>query len=424
MVWAAQRLSAGPCATLASPRSTAVRLLLDADDLLPEGDAQRSVIGARRAPVGGRLRQLDLEAETGRRHRSPRPFVRRLSRHRRGVVLRTWSWSLIPTEGCAMARTPRSARPRVRRRERGEVLASGVSLRTAARGDQRADRPDLPHRRRITAGVRIARLRHLSGARRWSASGLRCDGAVPALGALALPVVALLQAADDLRPAPVVPGPTGARRGAHGARPSRRRGGAAGQRGASRRRRPGVRPARAARALSCAAAHPAPAPALRQRNRRRAPSPPAAARYSSPRTSSGWGEACSATSTGRREGNSSRAASAGAAGVSRRPVANAAVASTRSASKVASRQQRSSARSSARSRSSIGFRSPSPPMLGGVQGDVKGQSGRSQRLHLGSADAKRLDFAAQHLPEPGRRSSDPDERAVQVDGLRLGRFQL
>ena len=100
------RISVGAARNLGlASAKTAFVMGLDADDELLPGGLHTLAARMRERPeltlcVGG-----IVDAETGTRHRSPRPFVRRLVHWPRLFAIADTVWSLMPIQGCAVMRT-------------------------------------------------------------------------------------------------------------------------------------------------------------------------------------------------------------------------------------------------------------------------------------------------------------------------------
>jgi glycosyltransferase involved in cell wall biosynthesis len=101
-----ERLSIGAARNLGIARvETEYLVVLDADDMLLPGalDGLRAELD-QDAGVSACVRSI-IEGDTGRRHRTPRPFVPALARWRRTFAFLEAGWSLFPTQGCTMLRT-------------------------------------------------------------------------------------------------------------------------------------------------------------------------------------------------------------------------------------------------------------------------------------------------------------------------------
>jgi len=144
-----------------------------------------------------------IEADTGKRHRSPRPIAALLARRPRVFALANAVWSLVPTQGTMVMRAGivRGAGGYADRSQ-GEDWVLGVSL--AWRGSIAFDpRMALLYRwRGDSPGGAAARPPLLANARSVR-QRMRTDPGMPAAARVALPLIAVLQvtAAVLLRPA-------------------------------------------------------------------------------------------------------------------------------------------------------------------------------------------------------------------------------
>ena len=205
VVRARQRLTVGGARNLGLEHvETDLVLVLDADDRLLPGTLD---LLTRRMGADEGLAicaTTILEAETGRRHRTPRPFVARLVRWPRLFAFVDAIWSLLPIQGCAVFRTQHA-------REAGGyadaswaddwVLAVSLAFRGRVEVHERHGR----YYRATPSSVSSARRSHrdLQAAARLVRDRIRSDRAVPRWARLLLPLVAGMQAAAifALRPA-------------------------------------------------------------------------------------------------------------------------------------------------------------------------------------------------------------------------------
>jgi glycosyltransferase involved in cell wall biosynthesis len=190
-----RRLSVGAARNVGLDAVTTEHVLvLDADDRLLPGTL--AFLRGRLAADPGIALALTsiLDAATGRRHRSPRGFVRRLARRPQLFAVLNCVWSLFPIQGCAMMRAAQA-------RDAGGygdanwgddwVLAVSLAFRGRV---EVADR--LGRWYRATPGSvsdRSSRVENFVASARLVRDRLRVDPATPpALRAL-LPALALLQ---------------------------------------------------------------------------------------------------------------------------------------------------------------------------------------------------------------------------------------
>jgi glycosyltransferase involved in cell wall biosynthesis len=206
VVSCATRLSAGAARNLGLERvETAYVVFLDADDLLPNGSLAFLAAELDAHPEASVCVTSILEAETGGRHRSPRPFVAGLTRLRRTFALAHSVWSLYPTQGCAMMRAGLA-------REAGgygdvnggEDWVLGVSLAFRGRVLVR-ERIGLIYRAQAGEASLWRSNRSAADLRRAAAlvrERIRADPAVSGFARTAVPAIAMLQllAIEVLRP--------------------------------------------------------------------------------------------------------------------------------------------------------------------------------------------------------------------------------
>jgi hypothetical protein len=170
-------------------------LSLDADDKLLPGSLEFMASRLASNPSLSICGTAIMEGDTGRRHRHPRGFVRRLARHRRLFAFLDAIWSLLPI-GCAVLRTDQV-------RDAGGyadadwgedwVLAISLVFRGRVEVSERLGRfyrrtanslsePAKPHGE-LTASARRVRER------------IRSDRGIPGWARAALPLIATLQLA-------------------------------------------------------------------------------------------------------------------------------------------------------------------------------------------------------------------------------------
>lgn len=106
LVRAATRLTTGAARNLGLEQvCTSLVVFLDADDvMLPESLRllTQAIVARPDAVAVGMDR---VEADTGQRHRAPRPIAARLARHPRVFAIANSVWSLVPTQGTMVMRT-------------------------------------------------------------------------------------------------------------------------------------------------------------------------------------------------------------------------------------------------------------------------------------------------------------------------------
>jgi glycosyltransferase involved in cell wall biosynthesis len=228
LVRSADRLSAGAARNLGLERvQSPYVVFLDADDVLAPGTLHFLASQLDSHPEAAICVTSILEADTGKRHRTPRAFVAKLARHPRLLALAHSIWSLYPTQGCAMIRT------RLAREAGGYGDASG--------GEDWVLGVSLAFRGRVLISERIGLYYHPREESLWRANRqardllratalirerLRRDPAIPGWARLVIPGIALLQliAIYLLRPAYLAARSLRAPDSAPGAEPTREAG--------------------------------------------------------------------------------------------------------------------------------------------------------------------------------------------------------
>ena len=196
VVSSSTRLTAGSARNVGLEQvRTEYVIFLDADDELATGALGTLQQGIGADPGIAVFAMSLIEAETGRRHRTPRRFVAGLARRRRLFALATSLWSLYPIQGCAIMRTALV-------RESGGygdcdggedwVLAASQAFRGRVVVDRR---PGLVYHGRPGSLWRESRgTADLLAAARRVRDRLRTDAAVPAWVRATLPLLGVLQA--------------------------------------------------------------------------------------------------------------------------------------------------------------------------------------------------------------------------------------
>ncbi len=190
-----RRLSAGQARNLGVEAvATDLVVLLDADDELAAGALSSLRDGIAHDPAIAVYTMSLLEAETGRRHRTPRRFVAGFARMPRLFALATAMWSLYPIQGSAVMRT------RWIREAGGYADCNGgedwvLAVSQAFRGRVAVDpRPGLIYHASSESLWRQSQgTRDLLAAAGRVRRRLRTDPAVPPWARLALPLVAIGQ---------------------------------------------------------------------------------------------------------------------------------------------------------------------------------------------------------------------------------------
>jgi Glycosyl transferase family 2 len=169
-------------------------VFLDADDELLPG-ALAMLVDALDADGGRSAHVLSIiDGVTGRRHRSPRPLARALSRVPALFALANSVWTLLPTEGATImwARDVRACGG-YGDSDRGEdwVLATSLAFRGRVSFDRRSG---LCYRRRVDSpgAVDVSGAVLLESARRVRAR-MRDDPAIPRWATYGRPVIAAAQ---------------------------------------------------------------------------------------------------------------------------------------------------------------------------------------------------------------------------------------
>jgi hypothetical protein len=194
VVSADRRLSTGAARNLGlSAVRTSLVVFLDADDLMLPG-ALRTLVNGIESGAGVAVFALWLiDAETGRRHRSPRPAARTLARLPRAFALANAVWSLLPTQGATIVRTADvRACGGYPDRSHGEdwVLATSLAWRGRILFGQQ---PGLLYRSRWDSPGGLGGRPPLLENARAVRERMRSDPGVPAAARAALPMVAILQ---------------------------------------------------------------------------------------------------------------------------------------------------------------------------------------------------------------------------------------
>jgi glycosyltransferase involved in cell wall biosynthesis len=106
VVRATGRLSVGAARNLGVAHvDSAYTMVMDADDTLLPGTLGFLRSRLEHDPGVAFSAVSILESETEKRHRAPRPWVRRLARFPRVFAAADAIWSLVPIQGCALLRT-------------------------------------------------------------------------------------------------------------------------------------------------------------------------------------------------------------------------------------------------------------------------------------------------------------------------------
>ena len=192
-----RRLSVGAARNLGLDRvATEYVVFLDADDMLLDGTLEFLVGRISTAPELAIAATSILDGATGERHRTPRPFVSKLTRCPRAFAFANSIWSLLPIQGCAILRT-------------AQVRESG-GYADADLGEDWVLGAALAWRGRVTLSERLGRYyRSTEGSfagRAWTGYELRAnarrvrerlqrDAGVARWAKALLPVIALLQIA-------------------------------------------------------------------------------------------------------------------------------------------------------------------------------------------------------------------------------------
>jgi glycosyltransferase involved in cell wall biosynthesis len=168
-------------------------VILDADDELTPGALASLRAGIDTDPRIAVYAMSLVDAETGGRHRTPRPFVPALTRARRLFALATATWSLYPIHGSAIMRTSwvRDAGGYIDRSGEDWVLAVSLAFRGRVVIDPRPGviyhaHPESLLRRSRGAADLLAKAKRVR-------TRLATDPAVPRWVRLVLPLVAALQ---------------------------------------------------------------------------------------------------------------------------------------------------------------------------------------------------------------------------------------
>ncbi len=171
-------------------------LVLDADDRLLPGTLELLLERMDRDPGVSLCATAILDDETGRRHRTPRRFVRRFAARRRLFALADAIWSLVPIQGCALMRVV-------------DVRAAG-GYADASWGDDWVLAVSLAHRGRVELHEHLGRFYRshpesisrqtrasadLATSARLVRERLRSDPAVSRMTKALLPLIAGLQLA-------------------------------------------------------------------------------------------------------------------------------------------------------------------------------------------------------------------------------------
>jgi glycosyltransferase involved in cell wall biosynthesis len=188
------RLSTGGARNLGlAAVTTPLVVFLDADDMFLPGALVPLVHGMAMRPDMVALGSSRIEADTGRRHRSPRPLAALLARRPAAFAFANAVWSLVPTQGTMVMRTELvRAAGGYADRSQGEDWVLGVSL--AWRGPIGFDsRMTLLYRwRGDSPGGELAEPPLLANAS-CVRKRMREDPGVPIWARASLPLVCLLQ---------------------------------------------------------------------------------------------------------------------------------------------------------------------------------------------------------------------------------------
>jgi glycosyltransferase involved in cell wall biosynthesis len=195
VVRAHKRLSAGAARNLGlAAVESEFAVFLDADDELADGALAALLDGIASDPAIAVYSMALREAESGKRHRSPRRLAAWLTRRPRLFALATTTWSLYPIQGNAALRTA------LVRDSGGYADCSGgedwvLAASQAFRGRVVVDpRPGLIYHAAPESLWRRSRgLLDLLRAAGRVRSRIRGDAAVPAASRAALPLVAVAQ---------------------------------------------------------------------------------------------------------------------------------------------------------------------------------------------------------------------------------------
>jgi glycosyltransferase involved in cell wall biosynthesis len=186
------RLSTGGARNLGLEVVTApLVVFLDADDLMLPGALETLLAGLGEGDIAFALAIVD--GDTGGRHRAPRRLAYMLSRAPRLFALANSIWSLLPTQGATIMRTPDvRAVGGYRDRSQGEDWALGAAL--AWRGSVRfSHEPGLVYRWRFDSPGQPGAEADLLDNARGLRERLRADPDVPAIARRVLPLIGAAQ---------------------------------------------------------------------------------------------------------------------------------------------------------------------------------------------------------------------------------------
>jgi glycosyltransferase involved in cell wall biosynthesis len=197
LVRSPERLSVGAARNLGIDQvETEFVIVLDADDMLLPGAIEFLSSRITANPGLSVCATSILDAETGKRHRTPRRFVLWFSRLRRSFAFADSVWSLLPIQGCAIMRTEQirdaGGYPDVNWGD-DWVLAISLAFRGRVEVHQRLGRhyrvtPDSLWRRPRDRAELVASAQHVR-------DRVRNDAGIPSWARALLPLLKLLQLA-------------------------------------------------------------------------------------------------------------------------------------------------------------------------------------------------------------------------------------